>query len=109
MGEEKQYRIGDAADLLEIKTHTLRFWESQFEQVIPVRSAKGQRVYTETHLILLRRIKHLLYDCGMTIEGVRKVLEHDALPEENVVSSENLLQHIEQELIYLKQYLLDKE
>ena len=41
---EKLYRIGEAADLLELKTYVLRFWESEFPQLQPVRTAKGQRL-----------------------------------------------------------------
>ena len=66
---EKTYRIGEAAELLNLKTHVLRFWETEFPQLDPLRTDKGQRLYTETHLALLRRIQQLLHEQGMTIEG----------------------------------------
>ena len=72
---EKTYRIGEAAELLNLKTHVLRFWETEFPQLDPLRTDKGQRLYTETHLALLRRIQQLLHEQGMTIEGARRVLE----------------------------------
>lgn len=80
------YRIGEAAELLQLKTHVLRFWETEFPQLAPLRTEKGQRLYTEEHVALLRRIKQLLHEQGMTIEGARRVLEggpavDDAVPD----------------------------
>ena len=77
--DQKTYKIGQAADLLGIKPFVLRFWESEFPQLEPVRTASGQRMYTEEQLGLVREIKRLLYDEGLTIEGARKRLE-DKVP-----------------------------
>lgn len=74
----KNYRIGDTADMLQLKTSVLRFWESQFPQLRPLRTGKGQRLYSEDSLTLLRRIRFLLYDMGMTIDGARRVLASEA-------------------------------
>lgn len=71
---EQLYRIGDAAKLLDLKPYVLRYWETEFSQIRPVRSGKGQRRYTESDMATLRRIKYLLHEQGMTIEGARKVL-----------------------------------
>ena len=71
---EKIYRIGEAAALLELKDYVLRFWETEFPQLVPVRTEKGQRLYSEENIALLRRIKYLLHEQGMTIEGARRVL-----------------------------------
>lgn len=75
---EPLYRIGEAARLLELETYVLRFWESEFPQLEPLRTPKGQRLYTAAHLELLQRVKGLLYEEGMTIEGARKVLARDS-------------------------------
>ena len=72
--EEKTYRIGEVAEMLNLKTHVLRFWETEFPQLAPLRTGKGQRLYTDDHIGLLRRIQQLLHEQGMTIEGARKVL-----------------------------------
>ncbi|MCM0755250.1 MerR family transcriptional regulator [Desulfovibrio aminophilus] len=69
------YKIGQAAELLGIKPFVLRFWESEFPQLEPLRTASGQRMYSEEQLGLVREIKHLLYEEGLTIEGARKRLE----------------------------------
>ena len=71
---EKLYRIGDAAELLGLKTYVLRYWEKEFSQLRPVRTGKGQRRYTETDVATLRRVQDLLHEQGLTIEGARKVL-----------------------------------
>lgn len=80
---EKTYRIGEAAELLNLKTHVLRFWETEFPQIAPLRTEKGQRLYTETHLHLLRRIQQLLHEQGMTIEGARRIIEGSAVLDDN--------------------------
>lgn len=82
--EQRTYRIGEAAELLQLKTYVLRFWESEFPQLAPLRTEKGQRLYTDEHLALLRRIRQLLHEQGMTIEGARRVLEGAAPPQDSL-------------------------
>ena len=69
MADEKLYRIGEVATLLNLKTSVLRFWESEFPELQPQRSAKGHRSYREKDVAVLRRIKQLLHEQGMTSEG----------------------------------------
>ena len=71
------YKIGEAATLLNLKTYVLRFWETEFPDIVPLRTDKGQRLYTEENLALLERIRFLLHERGLTIEGARKVLSED--------------------------------
>lgn len=71
---ERTYRIGEAARLLELEGYVLRYWETEFEQLRPGRTPKGQRLYSEADLALLRRIRDLLHGRGMTIEGARRIL-----------------------------------
>ncbi len=70
----KTYRIGEAARILNLKTYVLRFWETEFPQIKPIRSEKGQRLYTEAHMDQLRKIQHLLHERGLTIDGARREL-----------------------------------
>jgi DNA-binding transcriptional MerR regulator len=70
----KTYRIGDAAQMLNLKSYVLRFWETEFPQLQPIRTEKGQRLYTEEHIALLRHIRTLLHERGLTIDGARKEL-----------------------------------
>lgn len=71
------YKIGEAANLLNLKTYVLRFWETEFPDVVPLRTEKGQRLYTLEHLALLERIRYLLHDRGLTIGGARRILAEE--------------------------------
>ena len=70
----RMYRIGEAARELDLQTSVLRFWEGEVPGLQPVRTPKGQRLYTERDMELLRKIRSLLHEQGMTIEGARRVL-----------------------------------
>ena len=70
----RMYRIGEAARELDLQTSVLRFWEGEFPGLQPVRTPKGQRLYTERDMELLCKIRSLLHEQGMTIEGARRVL-----------------------------------
>lgn len=70
----RMYRIGEAARELALQTSVLRFWEGEFPELQPVRTPKGQRLYTERDMEILRKIRSLLHEQGMTIEGARRVL-----------------------------------
>lgn len=78
----KMYKIGQAAKLLDVKPFVLRFWESEFKDVlIPVRTPAGQRAYTEGNVATVREIKRLLYEEGLTIEGAKKRLSLGRAPQ----------------------------
>lgn len=66
--------ISEVADLLETPAHVLRFWESRFPQIRPVKRAGGRRYYRPADVALLTGIKHLLQAEGLTIRGVQKIL-----------------------------------
>jgi DNA-binding transcriptional MerR regulator len=71
--------ISEVAEWLGVEAHVLRFWETKFAQVKPVKRAGGRRYYRPTDMALLGGIRHLLYEDGLTIRGVQKVLrEHGA-------------------------------
>jgi DNA-binding transcriptional MerR regulator len=74
----KRLRIGDAAKLLGLEPYVLRYWESEFPQLAPLRTKKGQRLYSEQDLALIRTIQTLLYEEGLTIEGAKRRLEDTA-------------------------------
>ena len=74
------YRIGEAARALNLQTSVLRFWEGEFPGLHPIRTPKGQRLYSESDMELLRNIRSLLHEQGMTIEGARRVLAGESMP-----------------------------
>jgi DNA-binding transcriptional MerR regulator len=114
----KTYRIGEVAKTLKLESYVLRFWESEFPQLVPLRTGKGQRLYTEEHVNLLRQIQTLLHEKGMTIEGARRILEQEesnrlglanlvpvaAMP--GAATQRELLQQCVEELEVLKRLLL---
>ncbi|MCU0905129.1 MAG: MerR family transcriptional regulator [Tabrizicola sp.] len=66
--------ISEVADHLDTPAHVLRFWESRFPQIKPVKRAGGRRYYRPSDVALLTGIKRLLHDEGLTIRGVQKIL-----------------------------------
>ena len=66
--------ISEVSDELDVAQHVLRFWESKFPQVRPLKRGGGRRYYRPEDIDLLRRIRSLLYDEGYTIKGVQKLL-----------------------------------
>jgi DNA-binding transcriptional MerR regulator len=71
--------ISEVAGDLEVPQHVLRFWESKFPQIKPLKRAGGRRYYRPDDVALLRRIRQCLYDQGYTIKGVQKLLREGAL------------------------------
>lgn len=67
------------ADWLEVPTHVLRFWESRFSQIKPVKRAGGRRYYRPSDMRIIGGVKVLLHDQGMTIRGVQKLFREEGL------------------------------
>src|SRR5579862_391194 len=70
--------IGEVADDLDLPAHVLRFWESKFPQLKPLKRGGGRRYYRPEDIRLLRRIRQCLYQDGYTIRGVQKLLGEPA-------------------------------
>jgi DNA-binding transcriptional MerR regulator len=73
------YSIGDASRYLTVKPYILRYWEKEFEQLTPIKRRGNRRYYTRKDLVLISKIKSLLYSSGFTIEGARIRLKNEAL------------------------------
>ncbi len=67
--------ISEVSDKLGVPAHVLRFWETKFTQVKPLKRSGGRRYYREADIELLSRIRHLLYKDGFTIKGAQKALK----------------------------------
>ena len=73
--ESKLYRsISEVSDMLRVKAHVLRYWETQFSMLRPKKNRAGNRMYRPEEVRLLMRIKELLYDRRYTIAGARRTL-----------------------------------
>ncbi len=68
------FRIGEVATLCHLPAYVLRFWESEFPQLNPIKSSTGQRMYRKRDVESVLRIKQLLYEQGFTISGARQQL-----------------------------------
>lgn len=67
--------ISEAADELDLPQHVLRFWETRFSTIKPLKRGGGRRYYRPEDVLLLRGIRRLLYDQGFTIKGVQRILK----------------------------------
>ena len=72
--EREFYRIGEVSRLTNLKPFVLRYWETEFSMLEPVKSPNGHRLYRRQDVELVLRIKRLLYDEGFTIAGARRHL-----------------------------------
>jgi len=82
------YKIGEVAEVLQVRTSVLRFWESEFNFLRPEKSTTGQRLYSKNEVELILQVKRLLYDEKFTIKGVKKRIS----PKGKLINSEDLLQ-----------------
>lgn len=71
--------IGEAARELDLQTHVLRFWETKFPSLKPVKRPDGRRMYRPEDMSLLRAIQELLHEQGLTIKGAQKVLKEQGV------------------------------
>ena len=89
---KRYFTIGEVSELCGVKPHVLRYWEQEFAQLKPVKRRGNRRYYQHHEVLLIRRIRELLYEQGFTISGARNKLdsrggevmappEHAAVPE----------------------------
>ena len=71
--------ISEVADWLDTETHVLRFWESKFKQIKPVKRAGGRRYYRPKDMLIIGGIKKLLHEDGITIKGTQKIIKDNGL------------------------------
>ena len=73
------YSIGEVGEHLDLEAHVLRYWESEFEELMPEKDAAGRRVYSDADVRTLQRIRHLLKEERYTIAGARAVLDREGV------------------------------
>jgi len=72
---KRYFTIGEVSELCGVKPHVLRYWEQEFTQLKPVKRRGNRRYYQHHEVLLIRRIRELLYDEGFTINGARHRLD----------------------------------
>ena len=90
---KRYFTIGEVSELCGVKPHVLRYWEQEFTQLKPVKRRGNRRYYQHHEVLLIRRIRELLYEQGFTISGARNKLgsrlaEAEPVPDEPVVPPE---------------------
>ena len=75
---KRYFTIGEVSDLCAVKPHVLRYWEQEFSQLKPVKRRGNRRYYQHHEVLLIRRIRDLLYEQGFTINGARHRLDSEA-------------------------------
>jgi DNA-binding transcriptional MerR regulator len=85
---KRYFTIGEVSELCGVKTHVLRYWEQEFTQLKPVKRRGNRRYYQHHEVLLVRRIRELLYEQGFTISGARNKLDN-----RNVESIETAKEH----------------
>lgn len=74
---KRYFTIGEVAELCGVKPHVLRYWEQEFTQLRPMKRRGNRRYYQHHEVLMIRRIRDLLYDQGFTISGARNRLQDD--------------------------------
>ncbi|GAB4058807.1 MerR family transcriptional regulator [Uliginosibacterium sediminicola] len=106
---KRYFTIGEVSELCAVKPHVLRYWEQEFTQLKPVKRRGNRRYYQHHEVLLVRRIRELLYRDGFTISGARNRLEENALYEHEV-AEENVrvldrVKSVRAELLDLLEFL----
>lgn len=94
---KRYFTIGEVSDLCGVKPHVLRYWEQEFTQLKPVKRRGNRRYYQHHEVLLIRRIRELLYEQGFTISGARNKLDSRIVgePEETAMIPDSPLSEVD--------------
>lgn len=111
---KRYFTIGEVGDLCGVKPHVLRYWEQEFTQLRPMKRRGNRRYYQHHEVLMIRRIRDLLYDQGFTISGARnkmqEVIQSDRAQHpyySNVVDGLEVFDTSESRLVDLKSSLIN--
>ena len=82
------FRIGEVSDLVGVDPHVLRYWETEFPSLTPVKRRGNRRYYQRHDVLMVRQIRGLLYEQGYTIGGARLRLEGEGAKQESALSNQ---------------------
>ena len=89
---KRYFTIGEVSELCDVKPHVLRYWETEFPSLKPVKRRGNRRYYQRHDVLMVRQIRGLLYEQGYTIGGARLRLEGDDAKDESALSSQIIRQ-----------------
>ena len=98
------FRIGEVSEYTGVKPYVLRYWESEFQEIQPIRR-KSQRLYDRETILLVMKIKHMLYDQNFTIAGAKKRLREEMSQKRVSTRVNELLREILSELKSIKKQI----
>jgi DNA-binding transcriptional MerR regulator len=87
---KRYFTIGEVSELCGVKPHVLRYWEQEFTQLKPVKRRGNRRYYQHHEVLLIRRIRDLLYEQGFTISGARNRLDEQGNVESQLKESQQV-------------------
>ncbi len=96
--DKRYFRIGEVSRIVGVEPYVLRYWESEFPQIRPVRADSNQRTYQRSDVEAILEIKRLLYDDKMTIEGARKRLGKRYSKKKRAPDPEEFIRELKTEL-----------
>jgi DNA-binding transcriptional MerR regulator len=94
------YTIGEVANMFEVNTSLVRYWEKEFDILKPKKNKKGNRLFTQQDLDNLKIIHHLVKERGFTLEGAKKKMKEN---KEDVINEREIIDHLNE----IKSFLLE--
>jgi len=104
-GYKKYYTIGEAAQLFQVSTSLIRFWEKEFPSLRPKKNHQGTRRYTSADIATLQRIYHLVKEQGYTLQGAKAALKRDSNTPSKNAAIIHALKNMRELLVALKKEL----
>jgi DNA-binding transcriptional MerR regulator len=90
--DKEYYTIGEISSIVDIKPTVLRFWESEFDELKPIKNKFGHRVYSKNDIETILKIKNLLYEQGLTIKGAKNFIRDNVKSFNSAMVKEKLLE-----------------
>ena len=103
--EKKYYSIGEVAEMLDVATSLIRFWETEFDIIKPKKNRKGNRQFTKEDIENVKLIYHLVKERGYTLQGAKSLLKSSSNPLKNKMSHIDSLKKVRSFLVELKNQL----
>ena len=102
--DKKYFSISEVSDLCGVKVHTLRFWEKEFDSLKPLTRKGSRRVYQREDILIVRSIRSLLYEEGLTISGAKRKLSSKSSAKRSLPNT-NLIDDLQEVLRGIKQVI----
>ena len=102
---KRYFTIGEVSELCDVKPHVLRYWETEFESLTPVKRRGNRRYYQRHDVLMIRQIRGLLYEEGYTISGARQRIEGEPVRSTSGISAQivrQMRQELEELLVVLR-------